>query len=318
MRPTLMRLSIVTTLYRSAPYIAEFCARSSVAAAQLAGDDFEIILVNDGSPDDSLAVAVAVAEENPKVTVVDLSRNFGHWKAMRAGLGLARGALVYMTDSDLEEEPELLLVLEQARQEAKAQVAYATQAKRRGGLFERLSGAAFYKIYNALADTPMPRNFMTSRVMTRTYVDAVLSYDETNFFFPGLLVHAGFKQVGLACRKHGGSPTTYNFARKLALAVEALTSFSAKPLVYVFWLGCAMTSFALAFTIYVVLQKLMVKEYAAGWSSVIASVWLLGGILIFCLGVIGIYLSKIFAEVKARPKSLVRFVYRHGDCAGEV
>lgn len=305
-----MRLSIVTTLYRSAPYIAEFCARSSAAAAQLAGDDFEIILVNDGSPDDSLEKALCAAKENPRVTVVDLSRNFGHWKAMRAGLEMAKGELVYMTDSDLEEEPELLLVLEKARRGAGAQVAYATQEKRRGGWFERLSGAAFYKIYNALADTPMPRNFMTSRIMERRYVAAVLAYDETSFFFPGLLVHAGFKQVGLPCKKHGGSPTTYNFARKLSLAVEALTSFSAKPLVYVFWLGCCITSVAAAFTTFVVLQKVLVKDYAAGWSSVIASVWLLGGIMIFCIGVIGIYLSKIFAEVKGRPKAIVREIHR--------
>jgi len=192
---------------------------------------------------------------NPRITVVDLSRNFGHWKAMRAGLEMARGELVYMTDSDLEEEPELLLVLEKARLGAMAQVAYASQAKRRGGLFERASGAAFYKIYNTLTDTPMPRNFMTSRIMTRGYVQAVLSYEETSFFFPGLLVHAGFKQVGVECKKLATSPTTYSFGRKLSLAVDALTSFSAKPLVYIFWLGCCMTAVAAAFTLFVVLQN---------------------------------------------------------------
>lgn len=305
-----MRLSIVTTLYRSAPYIAEFCARSSAAAARLVGDDFEIILVNDGSPDDSLDKALTAAAGDPRITVVDLSRNFGHWKAMRAGLEFAGGDLVFMTDSDLEEEPELLTVLEEARQKAGADVAYATQCRRRGGPLERASGAAFYKIYNALSETPMPRNFMTSRVMTRAYVEALLSYGESSFFFPGLLVHAGFRQVGIETKKHALSPTTYGFGRKLSLAVDALTSFSAKPLVYVFWLGCSITLLAGAFTAHVVLQKLLVKNYEAGWTSLIASVWLLGGLIIFCVGVIGIYLSKIFAEVKARPKAIVRSVTR--------
>lgn len=303
-----MHLSIVTTLYRSAPHVAEFCARAAAAARQVAGEDFEIILVNDGSPDDSLTAALAAAAADPHVVVADLSRNFGHWAAMRAGLELAKGDLVFMTDSDLEEEPELLLALEAARQGA--DVAFATQCRRRGGLFERASGAAFYAAYNALSDTPMPRNFMTSRVMTRAFVEAVLSYGESSFFFPGLLVHAGFRQVGVECRKHATSPTTYSFGRKLALAVDALTSFSAKPLVCVFWLGCLITLLAGGFTAYVVLQKILVKDYEAGWTSVIASIWLLGGVIIFCVGVIGIYLSKIFTEVKARPKAIVRSVVR--------
>jgi len=304
----------VTTLYGSEPYVPEFCERMAAEAAALVGEDYEMILVNDGSPDASLELALAEKAKNPRVEVVDLSRNFGHWRAMRQGLSLAKGELVYMTDSDLEEAPELLGTLEAARREGDgegvADVAYAFQGgKRKGGLFERLSGGAFYRLYDMLSDTPLQRNFMTSRVMTRRYVDALMSYPETEAFFPGLLGHAGFRQVAVPCAKLSTSPSSYSLSRKLSLVVDAITAFSHKPLKWIFFLGTSVTLLSGAATAWLVFKRLVLDEGVAGWASLMVSIWLLSGILIFCLGVVGIYLSRIYLEVKHRPFAVIREVH---------
>src|SRR4051812_8506243 len=134
-----MRLSIVTTLYRSAGSLAEFHRRVSRAAAALTGS-YEIILVNDGSPDESLQIALNILKTDRLVRIVDLSRNFGHHKAMMTGLSYARGELVFLIDSDLEEEPELLAAFDGTLQSQSADVVYGVQESRKGGIFERLSG----------------------------------------------------------------------------------------------------------------------------------------------------------------------------------
>ena len=136
-----MRLSIVTTLYRSARHLDEFHARVSAAAARFT-PDYEIVLVNDGSPDDSLAVALKLLERDDRVRIIDLARNFGHHKAMMTGLAEARGDLVFLIDSDLEEPPELLTEFAEAIHDGQADVVYGVQDQRRGGLVERVERVA--------------------------------------------------------------------------------------------------------------------------------------------------------------------------------
>ena len=138
-----MKLSIVATLYRSAPYISEFHARTSAAARQLVGEDYEIVLVNDGSPDNSLELAARLTDSDTHVVVVDLSRNFGHHRAMMAGLKHAKGARIFLIDSDLEEDPEFLLSFAEQMQERKCDVVYGVQERRKGGclIFARRSNA---------------------------------------------------------------------------------------------------------------------------------------------------------------------------------
>lgn len=169
-----MKLSIVATLYQSAPYINEFYARASAAARQLAGEDFEIVLVNDGSPDNSLDLAIRLSEQDSHVVVVDLSRNFGHHKAMMTGLEYARGDLIFLIDSDLEEEPEWLLGFYEQMKQERCDVAYGVQKRRKGNWFERWSGQWFYRFFRALTGLALPENVVTTRLMTRRYVDALL------------------------------------------------------------------------------------------------------------------------------------------------
>ncbi|HEX7243405.1 MAG TPA: glycosyltransferase family 2 protein [Longimicrobiaceae bacterium] len=301
-------LSVVATLYRSAPYLEEFHRRVA-AAAERAAPDFEVVLVNDGSPDESLEAAVALCGRDPRVRVVDLSRNFGHHKAMMTGLAHARGKRVFLIDSDLEEEPELLdgFLAEMGR--TGADVVYGVQERRRGGLRERFTGWLFYSLFDLLTTHPIPRNLLTVRLMTRRYVEALLQHRDREIFLAGLWAITGFLQVPLVVRKLDKGSTTYTLRRKATILVNSVTAFSNRPLVIIFWLGMAISLAAGAAAAYMVVRRLFFGVLLAGWPSLIVSIWLLGGLTIFCVGILGIYLSRIFTEVKDRPYTVVRQVY---------
>lgn len=304
-----MKLSIVATLYHSAAYVEEFCRRAGAAARQVAGDDYEIVLVNDGSPDQSLELAIALCDADVHLTVVDLSRNFGHHKAMMTGLAHARGEQVFLIDTDLEEDPEWLPAFREQLDRDRCDVVFGVQAQRKGGLFERWSGQWFYSVFRLLTGMDLPHNMVTARLMTRRYVDALLRHDERELDIGGLWYITGFEQRPQTVNKRSTSATTYTIRRKLALFVNSVTSFSNAPLVYIFYTGLAISLLAGCYAVFVVMQWLTLAEPVSGWTSVIVSIWLLGGWMILFIGIIGIYLSKVFVEVKRRPYTIVRQVY---------
>lgn len=304
-----MRLSIVATLYQSAPYINEFYARSSAAARMLVGEDFEIILVNDGSPDNSLDLAVKLTEQDSHLIVVDLSRNFGHHKAMMTGLAHAKGNAVFLIDSDLEEDPEWLLSFEEQLKQEHCDVVYGVQEHRKGNWFERWTGEWFYRFFKDLTGIPLPKNVVTSRLMTRQYVNALLSHQEREIFILGLWYITGFDQRPQVIKKHSTSTSTYTLRKKMSLFVNSITSFSNAPLVIIFYIGVFIFLFALAYIVYLVTCWLFLVKPMSGWTSVMASIWLLGGMVISFIGVVGIYLSKIFSETKQRPYTIVKHIY---------
>ena len=304
-----MKLSIVATLYRSAPYIAEFCLRAGAAASQLVGDDYEIVLVNDGSPDNSLDLAVALTRQNHHVVVVDLSRNFGHHKAMMVGLEHAIGEQVFLIDSDLEEEPEWLLEFSRTLVAESADVVYGVQQQRKGGWFERWSGEAWYTLFNWLCDIDHPRNIVTARLMTRRYLDALLQFRERELEISCLWLITGFKQCEVVVRKHMTSASTYSLAKKIEHATNTITSFSAVPLKLIFYMGLCIFAVALIFAIYLVFNRAVLHHAVDGYTSLMVSIWLLGGMIISFVGVIGIYLAKVFSETKQRPYAIIREIH---------
>lgn len=304
-----MKLSIVATLYQSAPYINTFHERASAAARQVVGDDFEIVLVNDGSPDNSLDLAIKLTERDSHVIVVDLSRNFGHHKAMMTGLAHAKGERVLLIDSDLEEEPEWLLNFAEQMDRDRCDVVYGIQERRKGNWFERWSGQWFYRFFKALTGLELPENVVTARLMTRRFVDALLRHEEREVFMAGLWHITGFDQRSHIIRKHNTSETTYTVRRKMSLLVNSVTSFSNAPLVSIFYIGVSISLFALSYIAYLVTHWMFLSKPMSGWTSVMASIWLLGGMVISFIGVVGIYLSKIFSETKQRPYTIVRQIY---------
>jgi putative glycosyltransferase len=302
-----MQLSIVATLYNSERYVKELCGRASQVAAQLVGDDYEIVLVNDGSPDNSVNEALTLSETDGHIVVVDLSRNFGHHKAIMTGLSQAVGDRVFLLDSDLEEEPEWLLLF--AEKMDGYDVVYGVQDSRKGGRFERWSGRWFYWTFRLLTGLALPENVVTARLMSRRYVDALLRHDEREVFLAGLWHITGFDQRPITIRKHSKSTTTYTLRRKLSVLVNSVTSFSNAPLVGIFYIGVAISALAAFYTVYLIIYWMFVAT-PSGWTSVMASIWLLGGMIISFIGVVGVYLSKIYSETKRRPYTIVRGVHR--------
>ena len=306
-----MKLSVVTTLYCSAPYVAEFLDRASRQCLALAGDDHEIVLVDDGSPDDSLAMAIEASRRHPRVRVIELSRNFGHHKAMMAGLTESRGDLVFLIDSDLEEDPEWLGPFSSQLWTQGCDVVYGVQSERKGGWFERWSGGLFYRVFHALTGHRIPANMVTGRLMTRAYVDALLLHHERESDIGGLWHITGFDQRPCTVVKHSTSATTYTLRRKLSLFVNSITSFSSAPLMAMFWLGTAVAAVAAVAAGWTVLARLATDQPVSGWTSLVLSVWFFGGLNLACLGLVGIYVGKVFVEVKQRPNWIVKA--RHGD-----
>jgi putative glycosyltransferase len=304
-----VKLSVVATLYQSAPYIEEFHRRVSAAALEVAGDDYEIVFVNDGSPDNSLETAVQLGKMDAHVVVVDLSRNFGHHKAMMTGMEHAKGECIFLIDSDLEEEPEYLPLFAERMSQISCDVVYGVQEKRKGGVIERWTGQWYYRFFKLLTGMALPENVLTARLMTRRYVDALLQHREREIFLGGIWHITGFLQVPYVAKKHSTSETTYTFKRKMSLLVNSVTSFSNAPLVGIFYFGLFLSAIAIAYIFYLVIHWIFLSRPLSGWTSVMASIWLLGGLVISFIGVIGIYLSKIFSETKQRPYTIVRQIY---------
>lgn len=304
-----MKLSVVATLYRSAPYIEEFYRRTR-AAAELIADDIEIIFVNDGSPDDSLERVLALRSKDPQVTVIDLARNFGHHKAMVTGLAHADGDLVFLIDSDLEEPPELLSQFHAELVRGGHDIVYGVQAKRRGGVFERVSGAAFFKLIEMLSDTPLPRNLITARLMTKDFVSALVAHQDRQAQLSYLTALTGFRQHALQVEKLAHSPTTYSFSRKLDMALKQITTTSTRLLYFVLYLGASVSAMAVVLILFYLLQYIVHGVSVSGYTSLIISIWFLGGATLLALGVIGVYISNILVEVQRRPYTHLRAIHR--------
>lgn len=301
-------LSIVTTLYKSALHIEEFHKRISEEAEKIS-DDYEIVMVDDGSPDNSLAVALSLMKDDPKLRVVELSRNFGHHKAMMTGLEHAEGELVFLIDVDLEEPPELMTRFYEEMKRREWDVVYGVQEERKGGIVKRVGGAIGWWLVNVMLPIRVPINQSTVRLMTRKFVQQLTRHKEHMTAIGGLWTITGFRQTGLQFDKKSRKQSSYSFIKRLQTLLDSITSFSERPLYGVFFLGFGLFTMSSIVAAYLISQKLS-GAVLDGWVSVMVSVWLLGGLAIFCIGVVGLYVSRIFIETKDRPYTIVRDIYR--------
>ncbi len=299
-------LSIVSSLFNSEPFIRPFYERVKQILLPL-GLSYEILFVNDGSPDDSLAAAVSIQKEDPTVRVIDLSSNFGHHKAMMTGLMESRGEKVVLIDVDLEEPPELLIELLERQQTTGADVVYGVQIERKGRLFERISGALYYWAFNLLSTHSVPPNLCTLRLMTRRYVDALIQHKEREVCISGLWAVTGFSQVPFPFVKgFRGGKSSYTLPLRIHNFVNWITSFSNRPLFLIFYLGCFTLTLSCLAGCYLIIRHLFFGAYLSGWASLIVSLWFIGGSMMFGIGILGLYLAKIYSETKQRPYTIIR------------
>ena len=308
-----MKLSIVTTLYFSAPFLEEFCRRACKTAQDLFGGDYEIILVNDGSPDDSLKLALDLQTENKHFQVVDLSRNFGHHAAIVAGLANSRGEHVFLMDCDLEEQPEWLGCFVEKMKQAKADVVFGVQEERVSGKLSNFFGEMFWSALNVMSNVRIPHNPMTCRLMTRRYVDALMSVQDRVLYLAGVFAWTGFNQIAIPLKKipRGKShKSTYSLSKKIVQVADSFSSFNVFPLILIFFTGLVVWMGSIGYGVFLLIRKLLQPDIIlTGFTSSMLSLWFLGGLIILFLGIIGLYVAKIFHEVKRRPLYVERQIY---------
>ncbi len=303
-----MHISIVTTLYNSSLYIKEFYDRAITSASEIT-DDFEIIFVNDGSPDSSLTEAIRLYQLDPRVKVVELSRNYGHHKAIMAGLEHCNSDYVFLIDSDLEESPEWLSDFYEILKTEKVDAAVGIQETRMGQINKRVGGKLFYKVLNRLSSIYIPENVTIARLMSRRYVESLLLHHESELFFAGLCVLTGYQQSYILVDKPYKGSSSYSLRKRINQAINAIASFSNKPLYIIFVLGC-LIFICSGLAIFVIIIQKIFYSLQVGYASLVASIWGVGGMTMMCVGVLGIYLAKIFSEVKRRPTIVKRVLQK--------
>jgi polyisoprenyl-phosphate glycosyltransferase len=301
---SLRLLSVVAPVYNEEATIEEFYSR---VCAALNGLRFEIVLVDDGSTDGSEAELRKLAGNDPRVHLVQLSRNFGHQTALTAGLDHARGDAVVMLDADLQDPPELIpLMLDHWR--AGCDVIYAVREQREGeSRFKLATARWFYSLFDRLAQVELQHNSGDFRLLDRRALDALLSMRERNRFLRGMTVWVGYRQAAVPYirdRRYAGT-TKYTIPKMLRFSLDAISSFSHRPLQLATLLGFLISTLAfIAIPVVIVLRIL--GSYLPGFSSLTIAVLLLGGIQLIAIGIIGEYVGRIYDEVKGRPLYLVR------------
>ena len=305
-----MKLSIVTTLYRSQQYINEFYELISINANKITSD-FEIIFVNDGSPDKSVETVLELRKNDNKVKLIDLSRNFGHHYAIMAGLNFASGEYIYLTDCDLEVSPETILEFHQKISTQEIDVVYGFQEERKGKFIEKTGGSLFWKIINKFGNLDIPQNVVTERLMSRKYVENLISLGDKNLFLAGMMSWTGFRQIGIPVKKkQRKGNSTYSVVKRIKLATEAITSFSIVPLKLMFNFGIIITFASIIGIVFIVVRKLIFPDHVLiGYTSLMIMIMFALGVIVCSLGVIGMYLSKIFIQTQNRPLYIVKNIY---------
>ena len=301
------QLSIVAPMHDEAEVLGAFFERIEAATSQL-GVEVEIICVDDGSRDGTLASLLARAAADPRVKVVALARNFGKEAALTAGIDLAGGDMVTPIDADLQDPPELIAEFIR-RWEEGYDVVYGERADRSSDTaVKRGSAQLFYRLFNRMALLPIPESAGDFRLMDRRVVDALKLLPERNRFMKGLFAWVGFRQIGVPyvrpARAAGASSMGY--LRLLHFAIDGITSFSTAPLRVWTVLGLAAAAGAIGYAVFLVIRTLIVGRDAPGYASLMVVLLLGFAVQMIAFGVLGEYVGRLYQEVKGRPIYIVR------------
>jgi dolichol-phosphate mannosyltransferase len=294
-------LSVVAPVFNEAETVAELVSRLTAALPPLG--PYEIVIVDDGSTDGTWEQLATIAAGHPHVRAFRLSRNFGHQAALSAGLDHARGDAVVLMDGDLQDPPEVIPDLV-ARWQEGYDVVYAVRRQRAGETrFKLVTASLFYRLLSRMASTQTPENAGDFRLLSRRAVDSLARMPERARYLRGMTSWIGFRQTGVAYdreSRHAGE-TKYPLSKLLRLALDGITSFSTWPIRAVTFLGFALVAFCVGVFGWSLYVRFFTDRHAAGWTSVIGVVLLLGGVQLLSLGVLGQYVGRIFEEAKQRP-----------------
>ena len=302
-----MKVSIVVPCFNEEACLVELHQRLSVAARSVAGADYELVLVNDGSSDGSWPAMRRLAAEDAHVVAINLSRNHGHQLALTAGLDLCRGDTVLIIDADLQDPPELLAPMLQAMRESGADVVYGVRRSRSGETaFKRATAHGFYRLLSRATEVDIPLDAGDFRLMSRRALDALLAMPEQARFIRGMVAWIGFKQVPFAYDRQTrfAGETKYPLRKMIRFALDALTGFSSAPLKLASHVGFGLSVGSVLLVLYIAYAWLSGRSIQ-GWTSLMLIVVILGAIQMFVLALMGEYIGRLYNEAKKRPLYIV-------------
>ena len=295
------RISIVSPVYRAEKILPELVSRIKESVEKITFD-FEIILVEDHGLDDSWQVIEEIAQSNKNVIGIKLSRNFGQHYAITAGLDAAKGEWVVVMDCDLQDQPEEIPNL-YAEAMKGYDVVLAQRYQRKDGFLKRFFSAAFYRVLGYLTGSKQDETIANFGIYNRKVIDAVISMRESIRYFPTMVKWVGFKSTKLKVdhNERAEGVTSYNFKKLLNLALDIILAFSDKPIRLAVKLGLLIAAMSVVISIVYLVKYLVGHVVVLGFTSLIISIWLLSGLIMATLGVVGLYVGKTFEGVKQRP-----------------
>lgn len=298
-------LSVVVPVFKAVDCLPDLHNRLVPVLETLPGN-FEIIFVEDGSRDESWKAIQDICRKDPRVKGIKLSRNFGQHVAITAGLDRAAGDWVVIMDCDLQDRPESIPAL-YARTAEGFDIVLARRSIRNDRFFRRAASRMFYALLGYLTNTPQDASIANFGLYSRKAIEAVKAMRENLRYFPAMIRWVGFPSAVIAVEHgEGGSRrSSYTVGKLLRLAVDVVISFSEKPLRLVVKLGFIMSFLSIVWALALAVRAVVIRQSVPGWSSLIVSIWFLSGLIIFVLGVVGIYVGKVFEQVKNRPLYIV-------------
>jgi dolichol-phosphate mannosyltransferase len=302
-----MKISIVVPCFNEEACLVELHQRLSAAARSVAGADYELVLVNDGSSDGSWPAMRRLAANDAHVVAINLSRNHGHQLALTAGLDLCRGDTVLIIDADLQDPPELLAPMLQAMRESGGDVVYGVRRSRSGETaFKRATAHGFYRLLSRATEVDSPLDAGDFRLMSRRALDALLAMPEQARFIRGMVAWIGFKQVPFAYDRQTrfAGETKYPLRKMIRFALDALTGFSSAPLKLASHVGFGLSVGSVLLVLYIAYAWLSGRSIQ-GWTSLMLIVVILGAIQMFVLALMGEYIGRLYNEAKKRPLYIV-------------
>ena len=300
-------VSLIVPCHNEAENLSALYGRV-LAVMEQTGKPWEMVCINDGSKDDTLEQLLALNQKDPRIVVIDLSRNFGKEAALTAGLDHARGDCAIPLDADLQDPPELIPEL-LAKWHEGFDVVNAVRLSRDGeSWLKRASAHAFYRIINRMSDVDIPEDTGDFRLLSRPVLEAIRMLPERRRFMKGLFAWVGFRTASVHYHREPryAGKTKWNYWRLWNFAVEGITSFSQVPLQLAAHLGLIVSALAFLYAVYLVIGTIVYGNPVKGYPSMMATLLFLGGVQLIALGVIGEYLGRIYEETKGRPVYLVR------------
>ncbi len=307
-------LSVVVPCYNEQEVLAECHTRLSGVLQTFRGP-YEIVYVDDGSRDATYALLTALSGADPHVTVVRLSRNFGHQQAVSAGLEIAAGDAVAIMDADLQDPPEVIREMYRLWQEG-FHVVYGVREERAGETgFKLWTAKMFYRLINRFADVEIPLDTGDFRLMDRHVVDVMLRMPERHRLLRAMCSWIGFRQTGLPYKRHArfAGTTKYPLSKMINLALDGVFSFSTVPLRFLTFVGFGTAALSFIGIVYALCIRILTRHWVAGWATLFVGVLFLSGVQLISLGILGEYLGRVYTEVKGRPLFVIRSVLRAGS-----